>query len=212
MRAVWSSSASPLLDRTEFRTRSRSALQWTWISRSRHLSQRSTLDTSSCHSHAGDMRHGSKSPPSLRVKPTVLRWDGSRFMKTSVWCFIRADSRVIWIFKARCQGWRRHSSLSVAESCEGKETDKGGQEGTGGRTAHEDNKIGSTLFSRKPRRGKTVNSERKTLQWSKLKVPYYTKVNLGFRPLSKVRGGGSNQQSLSARLPLFMLTLLPFFI
>ena len=63
-------------------------------------------------------------PTWLKVTPIShgeAACDEGEFMKTSVWCFIRADSHVMWIFKAHshCQRplWL---SLSVMESYKGK--------------------------------------------------------------------------------------------
>lgn len=124
------------------------------------------------------MRHGSKSPPSLRVKPTVLRWDGSRFMKTSVWCFIKADSRVIWIFKARRHGGHRHSSLSVVESCEEQRRTKAGRKGPGENCAWgQKDRVDFVQQKTKERKKMWIQRAQLHQSWSKLKVPYYTKFN-----------------------------------
>lgn len=66
-----------------------------------------------------NMSHVSKSPPSLSEADCV-----PEFMKTSVWCFIRADSYAMWIFKARGHGQRPPSSLRVAQSYKREEKDK----------------------------------------------------------------------------------------
>lgn len=63
-------------------------------------------------------------PTWLKVTPIShgeAACDEGEFMKTSVWCFIRADSHVMWIFKdhSHCQRplWL---SLSVMQSYKGK--------------------------------------------------------------------------------------------
>ena len=86
-----------------------------------HWANKDTHTHTHTHTLGTSVSVSSKSPLSLRVRPTVCHCNGREFTKTSVWCFIRADSHVMWIFQAHGRGQRPlMSSLGAVQLYRGR--------------------------------------------------------------------------------------------